>query len=108
MAAVPINDLAIMIILIIIHIVAIVYSWKVGKVFNSRSWMLIVSGFIILFFRRIVVLLDLFEVVSGNTAALIDNIYLPLLAWTLIGLGLIKIHYSVSTSIYSEKKKKRK
>ena len=104
--AVLINDVAILGILLIIHLVAIIFTFKVGKIFNSKSWFFIVFAFILLLFRRIVSFLDLFEIISYNSdlILIIDRIYLPLIFWTLIAVGMIKIYYRIRHSIEIERK----
>lgn len=105
----PINDIAIISILTIVHLIAIVFTWKVGKVFGSKSWNFILIAFILLLFRRAMNFLDLFEIISYNTSlvSLMDQIYLPLAVWVLIGLGMIRIYYNIKTSIHLERKLKK-
>ena len=108
MVAFPISDFVILAILTIVHVLAIVFTWKVGKIFNSKSWILVVIAFILLLFRRVMSFLDLFEIVSyeGAIITLIDKIYLPIVIWVLIGLGMIRIYYKIRSSMEIEKKLK--
>lgn len=106
---VAINDVAVVSILTLFHVVAIIYTWKVGKTFNSKSWLLIIFAFVLLLLKRLVSFLSIFEVISytGSIVTLNENI-LPLIAWGLIGLGMIRIHYNIKTSISLERKLRRK
>ncbi len=103
-----ISEVAIIGILAIIHIIAIVYTWKVGKSFNSRSWVVIILAFVLLLFRRIMNFLDAFEIISYSDGliTIIDQVYLPLVVWVLISLGMIKIYYNIRASMHLEKKLK--
>jgi len=107
--AVPINDFVVLFILTIVHIIAIAFTIKMGQVFDSKSWNFITIGFILLLFRRIMSFLSLFEVYSydGNLILLIDRIYLPLVFWVLIGLGMIRLYYSIKSSMTVERKLRR-
>ena len=105
---VQINDVAVIGILAIVHLIAIVFTWKVGKLFNSKSWMIIFAAFILALFRRAMNFLDLFGIVSynNNLISTIDKIYLPLIFWILIGLGMLRMYYHIKTSIHVERRLK--
>jgi hypothetical protein len=103
---VPINDVVVLVILTIIHILAIIFTVKVGKAFNSKSWNFIIVAFILLLLRRIWSFLEIFDITpySGDLILLIDRIYLPLIFWVLIGLGMIRIYYRIKSSMEIERK----
>ncbi|MEX0932742.1 MAG: hypothetical protein WDZ77_01435 [Candidatus Pacearchaeota archaeon] len=103
-----INDIAIIFLVFVIHIVAIIYTWKVGLIFNSRSWNFIMAAFIILLFWDMVNFLNLFELIYYDHPYMlfINQIYLPLIFWILISLGMARIYYNIRHSMNIEKKLK--
>lgn len=108
MVSAPLNDIAVLLILTILHVVAILYSWRIGRVFNSRSWLFIVGGFAFLFLRRVIAFLVIFEFSTYNGAImLIDRFYIPIVFWALILIGSMRIFYKIRTSINIESRVKR-
>ena len=108
MVNVALNDVVILLIITIIQIAAIIYSWKMGKVFNSKSWFFIVGAFIFLLFRRVIAFLVIFGISQYSGAiVLIDRFYIPLVFWILILIGMMKIYYKIENSMEFEKKAKR-
>ena len=104
----PLNDVFVSIILTLIHILAIVYTIKMGKVFNSKSWNFIIAAFIILLAKRIITFLVLFGSSQYSGAILLfDRFYIPILFWILIAIGMIKMYYKINSSMDIEKRIKR-
>jgi len=104
---IPINDAVVLGILTILHIVAIFFTWKIGKIFGSKSWNIVLIAFIILLLERIISFLELFEFISySNTIILIDRFYLPMIFWILILVGMMRMYNRLGTSIDFEKKVK--
>jgi hypothetical protein len=105
---IQISDIIVVGILSIVHIVAIIFTWKVGKLFNSKSWRFIFIAFCLFFFRRVITFLDLFEVISSSNNLMIslDTILLPLLGWALIGIGMFRMYLHIKNSMHLEKKLK--
>ena len=104
---VALNDVVILLILTILQIIAIIYSWKMGIVFNSKSWFFIVAAFIFLLLSRLIGFLVVFGVYQYEGAiALIDGFYIPLIFWILILIGIMKIYYRIENSIEIDRKVK--
>ena len=103
--AIALNDFVILLILTILNVMAIVYTWKVGRVFSSKSWNFIIGAFVVLLLNRLISFLDIFGIVpyAGNLA-LIDQVYIPMIFIILITVGMMRIFYKVVSSMSLEKK----
>jgi len=105
MANIMLNDVVLLFILTILHVLAIVYTWKVGSVFNSKSWNFIVAALIVLLINRLISFLDVFGIAEySGTIVLIDSIYVPLVFLVLIVVGMMRIFYKIESSMEMEKK----
>jgi len=114
MVGVVLSDFVVLLILTIIHLLAIIYTWKVGRVFNSKSWNFIVIAFVLLLFSRALSFLNLFGIISYNgLLVLLDTVYIPIIFWIFVFIGMIRIYYKILSSIEIERRinrinKKRK
>lgn len=106
---VPINDIVVLLILTIIHIVAIVFTIKMGRVFESKSWNFITAALILLLLRRVASFLALFGIISysGGLILEIDQVYLPLIFWILVGIGMVRLYYNIKSSMTIDRRLKR-
>lgn len=106
--SVPLNDVAVLIILTAINIVAIIFTIKMGRVFESKSWNFVTAAFIALFLRRIISFLTLFGVFSYSGWIMeCDRAYIPIIAWILVGVGMARLYYNIKSSITIDRRLKR-
>ena len=101
-----INNFVLILILTIVHITAIVFAWRVGNVSGtSKSWVLILTAFIILLARRVISFLELFGKINySDFTMLLDRIYLPIIFWALISIGMFKMFSKIRSSIEFERR----
>jgi len=105
MATVILNDFVILLILTVLHVLALVYVWKVGRVFNSRSWNFIVAAFAVLLINRFISFLDVFGIISySGSVVLLDSVYVPLIFLVLIAIGMMRIFYKIRSSMDIERR----
>jgi len=108
MVNIILNDFVVLLILTALNILAVVYTWKVGKVFNSKSWNFIAWAVTFLLLNRAISFLSIFGLISySGTVALLDTVYIPLIFWTLVSVGMLRIYYKIVSSMEIEKKFKR-
>lgn len=106
--SVPLNDVAILLILTAINVIAIIFTIKMGHVFESKSWNFVTAAFIVLFLRRIISFLTLFGTFSYTGWVLeCDQIYIPIIAWILVGIGMARLYYSIKSSMTIDRRLKR-
>ena len=105
MVEIILNDFVLLLILTALNILAIVYTWKVGRVFNSKSWNFIVAAVAFLLLNRFISFLAIFGIITySGTVALLDTIYIPIIFWILIAIGMMRIYYRLVSSMEIERK----
>jgi len=106
---VPINDIVVLLILTAVQITAIIFTIKMGQVFESKSWNFITAALMLLLLRRIMSFVSLFGILSysGNLILEIDQVYLPLVFWLLIGIGMARLYYNIKSSMSVDRRLKR-
>ena len=106
--SIPINDVALLLILTAVQVTAIIFTIKMGKVFGSKSWNFITTAFIILLIIRIISFLNVFGVLSyGESLQQINQVYLPLIFWILVGIGMARLYYNIRSSLTLDRRLKR-
>jgi hypothetical protein len=92
-----INEIIILSLITIFHVSFVVFAWKIGKTFESMSWNLIVFAFALLLISRIISFLILFGVLSYdmNWVLSLDTIYLPLIFWAMIFIGITRMYFKL-------------
>ncbi|MBS3067021.1 hypothetical protein J4205_04300 [Candidatus Pacearchaeota archaeon] len=88
------NELIITLILIILQIITVYFAYMINKKLGgARFWMLIIIALSVIIVRRITTILILFEVITpGPLINQIDNIYIPLIFWAFMGLGMYGLY----------------
>lgn len=105
------NELAVLIVLAIFQFAAIFLTWKIGRELgHAKFWSFIIAAFILIFIRRIFSFLILFKVVSYNQLiSSFDALYLPLIFWVFISIGMYDLYERIKhTKSHSSKKRRGK
>lgn len=91
------NEIIILSLITLFHVSFVVFAWKIGKTFESMSWNLIVFAFALLLISRIISFLILFGVLSYdmNWVLSLDTIYLPLIFWAMIFIGITRMYFKI-------------
>jgi len=88
-----INGLIITIVIIILQVIGIYTVIKIGKMLGkSNFWLLITIALSLTFIRRIISLLEIFNIVSRNK--FLDNIdlyYFPIIFWLFMIFGMLNL-----------------
>jgi len=104
------SELAVLIILAIFQFSAIFLTWKIGRVLgHTKFWNFIIVAFILIFIRRIFSFFVLFGATSYNQLiSLFDTLYLPLIFWVFISIGMFDLYTRIKPKSHSSKKRRGK
>ena len=104
------SELTVLIILAIFQFTAIILTWKIGKSLgHAKFWSFVVAAFMLIFIRRIFSFLILFEIIDTSPLlSSFDALYLPLIFWVFISIGMLDLYTRIKYTSHSSKKKRGK
>ena len=102
-----INQLTIVFILLLLQITTLYFVWKIGRVLGTaRFWIVIFFALLIIVIRRITTILVIFDIISfGDLTNAIDNIFIPIIFWILMGIGMYDLYQKVKKEQPTKKEK---
>ena len=104
------NEFLIIIILLLLQITTLYFVWRIGKLLRmAKFWTLIILALAILVVRRITSFLILFGVFPPSQVInSIDNIYIPLIFWIFMSLGMFELYQKIKSQNITNYKRPKK